>query len=217
MNYGICITTFNRFDYWNQMVDSFSKTEFLPNTKIFVSDDKSSDSRVNEKSRELLKLSADVRLFQNEENIGARKHYIKNIARFENEDVGVIINVDSDGLFNKSWMKKLDELMAKFDYNVIANVFFCSRDRNNFILDKGDYIQRNSLNGHGLSFPKLFIPFIKTKIVEGDHLDHYVYRKSKEMGLKSVCTKDSYIEHIGAQGVHSVPHFYDKATNFQHE
>lgn len=220
--YGICITTYNRYGYFQQMVDSLRASKILNHTKIFISDDFSQDENI----KKLLKTIENeswqnptviTKVFYNEKNIGSRLNYIKNISRFKNEEVDMVINLDSDAIFNKNWMIELDKLLEIFNYNVIGSVFFCdnrSRDPKNFVIEHENYIERRTMNGLGLTFPAWLIPYIETEITEVDHLDHYICRKKNEFNLKCVCTKKSYIEHIGVYGEHSDPSTIDRATNF---
>lgn len=217
VTWGIAITTYNREDIWERSVKSLAKTEFLPHTKIRIFDDASNSSK-NINLAEKYLSGQDLVILRNTNTVGSKENYRRVISSFSGSTaVDVIINLDSDAIYSPLWQKELDKLMKIFNYSVLANVFFVRHhigNPSNKLVDYGDYYERDSLNGLGLSFPGYIAQDFQIMNYPG-HMDSYIsFSLSKKYNLRSVCTKKSYIEHIGDYGVHSRSGYTDKATDF---
>lgn len=216
VNWGIGITTFNREDVWERSVKSLSKSRFLDNTKIHLIDDNSHTDTNIELAKKYLG-DYELTTFKNPITIGSEENYRQLINSFKDTDVDVIVNLDSDGIYSPMWHEKLDSLMSQYEYNVIASVFFVrvhADQSHDPCIDLGDHYERIGLNGLGLAFPSYLISEFSNPQYPR-HMDTYItFELGPKYGLKRVCTKESYIDHIGFHGVHSRPNYLDVATDF---
>lgn len=217
--FGILINTFNRFEYAEKMLKSFSNTIFIPNTIVHVTDDCSTEEdlisflekyNINNKLITLNK-------FKNSVNIGSKNNYKNSILSFEDKDVDFIINLDSDCILNKNWLVKINELINNFNENIICSSFCCkyhNGNPSNYLKNiSEDYYERETLNGLGVCFPKKLIDDFK--IYTNKHFDEYLCKELKNKhNMTCICTSMSYIQHIGVYGVHSNPYTCDISDNF---
>lgn len=217
--YGILITTFNRYDYYKTTADSLKRCDLLPGTKIFINDDCSSDPRIKEVSLDLQNYfkDYDVRLFTNEQNLGAQRNYRQSMLKFENEDVDYVINIDADCIFNKFWMKYLDQVISLFDYDVCANAFMGNLFHT-VIFQNENYIETKTSNGLGVTLPRSMMGVFKDMPdTNASPFDGFVYAECRKRNIKAVSPTNSYIEHIGYDGVNSMPNHLEKAVRFVYE
>jgi len=217
--FGIIITTFNRFEYAYKMLESFKKSNFLPNTIIKIFDDHSEDKNLLEYINNYEINDDNVKLYKyrNNYNLGSKLNYHNSILNFENEDIDYLINLDSDCILNKNWLLKLNELIYYFSEDLICSSFCCKYHHgnpDNKLLEIAEgYYERDTLNGLGVAFPKKIISEFKT--IPQQHFDGFLCKELKQKhGLRCICTRDSYIQHIGKYGVHSNPDTCDISTNF---
>jgi hypothetical protein len=206
--FGICITTCDRIDYWRRSAASLRKTDVLVGTKIIISDDFSLDPDVRLTSDSLVGNWNEVEVINihRKARLGSASNYRETLSLFDPKEFDVIINLDSDALYNRLWMRELDGLMSKYNYDVIANVFFCDDSPIypwNFVKDAGDHFERSALHGLGLSFPSRFLTEICPQVTEANHFDHCLCNYARAKQMKFACPKKSYIEHIGDHGVNS--------------
>lgn len=218
--YGILITTFNRYDYYKTMADSLKRCELLLGTKIFISDDCSTDPRIKEISLDLQShfKEFDVRLFTNEQNLGAQRNYRRSMLRFENEDVDHVINIDADCIFNKFWMKYLDQVISLFDYDVCANAFMGDL-YHTVIFQNENYIETKTSNGLGLTLPRSMMQIFRDMPdTNSVGFDGYVEQECRKRNMRCVSPVNSYVEHIGHDyGVNARPGRSEKAVRFVYE
>ena len=224
MKYGIAITSYNRYDYVQEFIESFERTHILDETTILVSDDNSEDERVRQAFQGFKERNPqlDVILSRNTNNMGSKAHYLNVMSRLRDMGCDYLINIDSDSIFNPNWMTELDKLLQHFDYNILGSVFFTdtskTTDPSNWIKEyNDDYVEKNSLNGLGLALPSFYVDQWEIDAREGryEHFDAYIGTKRHDYNMKCFSTKISYMDHIGETGVNSRPGaLCDKAINF---
>lgn len=218
-NYGINITSYNRFSYLKTTLESFKKTIFLPNTVVIITDDASTDPDVITYLQKYTIENSNVTLKKNfnKVNLGSKENYHKSLLTFLSEEIDFIINLDSDTLFNKEWMVKNDEIIKKFGTDIISSSFCCKyhhgNPNNKLELLEENFFERDTLNGLGVCFPIYILQdFLKPT---SKHFDEYLCKELKQKyNMRCICTKDSYMQHIGLFGVHSGPSTCDVSDNF---
>jgi len=217
--FGIILTTFNRYEYLEKTLETLSKTNFLPNTIIKIFDDCSTENKVIELLNNFNLIDNNVKLIKifNKNNLGSKENYKRSIISFENDDIDYIVNLDSDCLLNKDWLIKLNQLINNFEHNIICSSFSCLYHHGNpfnYVKEIDDcYYERDTLNGLGVCFPKILIK--EFKLETHKHFDEYLCKELKnKYNMRCICTKTSYIQHIGVYGVHSNPNTCDISTNF---
>jgi len=217
--FGIVLTTFDRFEYAQQMFMTLKTSSFLPNTILYISDDCSIDSNLINMIDDFSVDDNNLKIIKNfnKTNLGSKQNYQKSILFFEDKDVDFIINLDSDCLLNSKWLIKINELINDFDENIICSSFCCKYHHGNpynyLKTIKENYYERDTLNGLGVCFPKSLLNDFK--IETHKHFDEYLCKELKnKYNMTCICTKDSYIQHIGIYGVHSSPNTCDISNNF---
>jgi GT2 family glycosyltransferase len=217
--FGINVTTYNRYKYLLSTLESLKKTIFLPDTVLIITDDNSQEQdTINYlKNYNIENENIKIRKIFNESNLGSKDNYHKSLLSFIDEDVDFIVNIDSDCLLNKQWLLKINELINEFDDNIICSSFCCKyhfgNPNNKLEIIKEKYYERDTLNGMGICFPKKILhEFYNHSPL---HFDGYLCHDLKNRyKMRCICTSISYMQHIGAYGVHSNPHAYDCSDNF---
>jgi len=217
--FGVNLTTFNRFEYLKKTLDSLSKTIFLPNTVLLITDDCSTDINVINLLNDFIINNENVKLIKyfNKSNLGSKNNYIKSILYFEQFDIEFLVNLDSDCILNNKWLIELNKLINTFDENIICSSFCCKfhhGNPHNYIrLIEENYYERDTLNGLGVCFSKKLINDFN--IETNKHFDEFLCKELKnKYKMRCICTSTSYIQHIGLYGVHSNPSTCDISDNF---
>lgn len=219
MKFGINITTYNRFDYARTMLESLKKTVFLNKTVIRITDDASTEtSLINYLSSYIIEdPNVTLKKLFNTNNLGSKRNYQHSLLGFEEEDVDFIVNLDSDCILNKDWLLKNKEVIEKFGKNILSSSFCCryhhGNPSNKMVPLEDNFYERDTLNGLGICFSKEILSEFKKE--SHMHFDSYLNLELKpKHNLRCICTKDSYIQHIGIRGENSHPGSVDLSDNF---
>ena len=204
--FGINITTFNRFEYLFKTLESLKKTIFIPNSIIKITDDNSTDINVINYLNNYSIENQNIELNFNENNIGSFKNYQKTILTFADKNIDFLISLDSDCIMNPNWLLEINKLINIFGENIICSSFCCKYHHGNpgnpLIEVNENYYERTTLNGLGICFPKYLIEDFKENMPA--HFDSTLCGKIKQKhNMKCICTKVSFMQHIGLNGEHS--------------
>ena len=202
----ICLYTFVaagdaqdfRYRFMEKSIPSFLKSDFPPNTKIVISDDCSKDSRVREllskieqpKNAEIEFIFRETRLGCDRNMVSTMRHALK-----QTKDQ-FIITADSDVLYNPQWINKLIEAKESVPKDIRLGMLTCFETKSHKVI--GDFNEllydKKTVGG--------FCAFVNRDLVMHERLnieawDHSVNSIGRDKGYKFLCTKVSYVQHMG--------------------
>lgn len=203
----IVLNTWNRFPLMQVCVQTLMDSDLPKDIEIYVYDDHSSDERVIPFLQSL-----PVRLFRFETQQGCdeaiknslKQVYAKLVAEKGDSKVPYLIHVEDDVYFHSQWywelLKMLDYANAHDVKVGLATVFRCSAHatKNEKKMEKVfDYLPH-------VGAPTLLI---HTSLLEklspgGKGFDWDIGSLCQRQGLEIICSKRSWVEHLGQIGAH---------------
>jgi hypothetical protein len=120
---SLCITTLNRFDnFLSKSLDNY--LEYLNNNlidEIIISDENGNDyEKIQEKYKEILKITPKFKIYKNEEKLGVFKNKLKVCSYASNEYIALI---DSDNFPDEKYFETIKKYIEtnhkKFPKNII--------------------------------------------------------------------------------------------------
>jgi len=212
MNIGM--TTYNRYSYLLRSIKSLFSTTFNDPTNLFIFDDASEDARIKKLLESLgHKENLNVNIIYNKKNIGCDPNMLLSIKEaFKNTDDDYVITTDSDAIYNPEWYNNLKKRTLETQ-GKISGVSTFNTPSHPTIGDYNEHlVEKESLGGFALAIKREVFEQIPSNQRSWDWL---FTELSRDQGYKMLCTKDSYAEHIGKYGVHSVQGDEgDEAQNF---
>lgn len=219
----ILLTTFNRAKYLKASLQSLLESD-LGDSTLHIYDDCSEQPETLEilKSFHLdLSLKCPTHFFKNKNNLGCDKN-ITTSARKVIEKTGCdyIVTTDSDTIYHKDW---LTFLKAQFEFKNLDGVAAISlfNTYNHKVIEEFDeHLNiKESLGGMTVAVKSsYFLEMDETTATEGKPWfcwDWEVVNAAAKKGEKLLCSKESYVQHIGKFGVHSRGDgSWDRCNNF---
>lgn len=212
MNIGM--TCYNRYSYLLRSIKSLFNTNFDEPTDLFIFDDASEDVRIKKLLESLgHKENLNVNINYNKKNIGCDPNMLLSIkTAFDNTDDDYVITTDSDAIYNPEWYNNLKKRTLEIKEKV-AGVSTFNTPSHPEIGKYNEYlVEKESLGGFALAINRDLFEQISLNQPSWDWTFTKIAQQQK---LKMLCTKDSYAEHIGKYGVHSMQGDEgDEAQNF---
>lgn len=219
MKYSIGMTTYNRPEYLKTTLDTLAKSDLTLAKEVLIFDDGSSGNVIQMLKEFKGKLNVPVKIYRNRKSLGANL----NIAQacdfiFNKNDLAILI--DSDSKFGKQWLNKINEAVILCDRENIAwgyiSVFNTPNHKtikniNSFLVQKKD------LGSFGTIIKKeIFKKMTKNENFRKRNVSFdWKYGWQCDLDKKLIlCTKNSYIQHIGLSGTNSNKNSVDIGVNF---
>ncbi len=211
---NVAMTCYNRYSYLLRSIKSLFNTNFNEPTNLFIFDDASEDVRIKKLLESLgRKENLNVNITYNKKNIGCDPNMLLSIkVAFDNTDDDYVITTDSDAIYNPEWYNNLKDRTLEIKEN-IAGVSTFNTPSHPTIKEYNEHlVEKESLGGFALAINRDLFKQISSNQPSWD----WTFTKiAKEQNLKMLCTKDSYADHIGKYGVHSIQGDEgDEAQNF---
>ena len=213
----LALTTYNRFDILQRSIKSLFMSLFLPDTKLVIADDCSSDVRVKTFLSDIVKSTISnlsIELILREKRLGCNQNMISTIKYcFEKSKEQFVISIDSDTVYNSQWMIKMIEAKDSVKNDKIGMLTIydstwhgTEKQYNNFLKTKHD------LGGFSCLLNKdlFMLPQLKIEAWDWSYVN-----LCKSNNYLMLCTLNSYVQHIGKSGEHSDgSDGWDHAANF---
>lgn len=208
----IGITTYNRKAMLERMARSLHESDLSRATcHIRVYDDCSSEYGYDF----LKKLFPDaVSITINETNKRSDQNIFSMYKDFLATGDEYFFNADSDLIFNKEWLNFILDNFDKTDG--ILSVFNTVNHKEKKKDADPLFIQKVDIGSAGTFFSRERMEQIVSSVQETDslHLDWDYSARFTSMGIRILCSKDSYVQHIGLAGQNSVSSMADFGEGF---
>lgn len=218
----ILLPTYNRPETLKRCLGSLNKTNWLYSYKIrpelIISDDNSTLPEVinviNSAKYDLTAI--DLAKIFNKENVGPNRHFINLMTHWGFGDYNILLNADM--IFNPEWFQKFMEAKDSIQEKIgMLTVFNCQKTHP-FIGEYNDLVGlKDTMGACCTMFHKDIINHPRMQNFD-NHIDWIASEVCNELCLKKFCTKLSWVEHIGHDGINKHGDgSIDKATDFQGE
>ena len=220
--YILAMTCYERFSYLKRTLESLLESDLSLCKKIYLVDDCSRDPRIK---KYLSNLPEIFEVYYNQKNLGVDYNMLKSykIAFEANPESSNIVSIDSDCLYKKEWLTEIDKATNVFnDWGLITTF---NTNVHQVVEKAGDYLIKKSAGGFSALMRKKLLQEVledKDKIANGafelksgDTSWDLIYNnKVHKNGMKIICTKTSFTDHIGKFGSHANGINFDQAENF---
>ena len=215
---NIVLTTYNRYEYLEPSLRSLYSSIFSQEDSIWIYDDCSTDPKIKTLLTEHSRKTPETHLHFNEQNLGCDLNVYHSIKRtFEKTNEDFIVVTDSDAIYNDQWLSFLKSQLLMYPRVGMLSVFNSPKAHAVKYEINERLVKKDSVNGLGVALNrKVFENIDPTVILSGHRCfcwDWQFITLCNNMGYDILCSKNSYIEHIGKFGVHSKGRI-DLAENF---
>jgi glycosyltransferase involved in cell wall biosynthesis len=154
--------------------------------------------------------------FQNK-NVGPNKHFM-NLMTDNIEGDEHIILLNADIIFNPDWFIKFIEAKKSIKDTIGMLTIFNCQKTHPFIREYNELVGlKDTMGACATMFHRDVITHPRMQNFD-NHIDWIASEVCNELGLKKFCTKVSWVDHIGHDGINKhADGSIDKATNFQGE
>ncbi len=216
---GLLVTTFNRPEYLERCMDSLKKAD-LKDVRVLFVDDASTDQR----TIELIKNFPSHYSIIQKTNTGIAGSLLKGYNFFFSMGCEFVINLDSDAIVKKDFIKKISDLRYRFTNDIITGFNTITKNENGIvrhpILEQHeDYCIKKSCGGiNYLITRKIYDSFLqkalKNCIGKKGDWDNYFCGIAQSNNIKYISTTPSVVQHIGEESSIGKRVNPDKAHDF---
>lgn len=212
----IGITTYNRKELISYTSASLFSIRNLNFEDVYVFDDCS--TAYDEVYLKSIYSGANIIRFHS--NLGADKNIERAYRCFLNSDYDYFFNADSDLVFSENILDIIEDIVSnlKKEEPILFSVF---NTKNHLTIDNFNekLLIKKDVGACGTIFNKkaihLFINKLPLKYEKRyPSVDHAFCAIYKKEGFKILCTKKSYVQHIGIDGQNSSSFNFDWGENF---
>ena len=209
-NITIGITTYNRKSILKMMAKSYHESNlFGANLHVRIYDDKSSEF-----NKDFLKdlFPEASTIVVNEVNKKSDLNILSMYQDFLTTDDDYFFNADSDLIFDTGWLQYILDNFDKTDG--ILSVF--NTLNHSVVAEDGLFLQKKDIGSAGTFFSRERVQQIVSFSNASDNLllDWGFCKKFIDMGVRILCSKRSYVQHIGLNGQNSLSCMADFGENF---
>ncbi len=193
--FGIC--TYNRKEILQRSISSLKNVDCLDSVDIIIFDDCSTE--YDEKYlRDLIPFVSQI--IVQPRNFGADKNTSDMYEFFCTSEYDWLFNADSDLIYSKDIVNKINEY--KDTCNGFMTFFNCINHRD--VGEKSGFVLKDEVGAAGCLLNKDIVKFILDKIkYRTTGFDVNFSRLLIQSGHDLICTKQSYVQHIGVVGFNS--------------
>lgn len=211
----ISMTTYNRYEYLWTSLESLLKSEFPPNSTLFISDDHSTDRNVIDLLKSIEGRTIDglnIEVLYRQMNVGVGINATEAARQcFASSKDDYIILTNSDAIYNPRWILELMKARENLIYSGVNNIGAITAFNMEY-KDKDPYGHqvtgttpsgvrvKKSCGGLGVMINR--VPFFNTFITRNGWDCRFV-DTCYLMNYGIYCTDKSYVQHIGVKGLHS--------------
>lgn len=210
---GIC--TYNRKNIINYTSRSLKEVENIEKTDVRIYDDCSEEYDVD-----FLKqvYSMATKVSRNEKNTGADYNTRSMIMDFAKSDNDYLFIADSDLVFNKDILVHIEKIIDELEKNGKMVIFslFNAHTHETIKEFNEDLVVKKEIGAAGTVISKkAVLEFINKEYNGKISIDNFFSNILREKGNEILCTKNSYVQHIGIVGQNSFVDSVDIGVNFK--
>ena len=213
---GLAICTWNRPLYLEPCLNSVKHCD-LSNVITVLVDDASGDSDTLNLIREF---DLDTPLIKIYKTRRRQIHHSLDLAWCLLKGLGCryLANLDGDAIVSPSWLGALQSLHRRLDAPEKTILSAFNKDADSSVIEEAeDYRIKRKLGGICYFFQSGLLSSIRPLLfdIAWDNLVGGYFTGRYADGYRLICTRPSYVQHIGAIGMNSGPHKqFDYATDF---
>lgn len=214
----ISLVTWERSSILERSLTSLAACNFPPDSHIVITDDKSSNPKVLESIhtfKDKVKDKVDIEIRIREKRLQSWVNNVDNMKYcFSKTKDDHIICLESDGLYNKNFLFKFVEFKASCEKNVqIGMLSLFHYDRLKTIGEHNSFLKEKEAVG---AFCTMFHRRVIHGLAVKRGFDWAAIELCKRIGLKILCSKQSYAQHIGIgqESMNSPEHMNVVAKDF---
>lgn len=197
MNIAIGITSFNRKEYLQAMVDSLRRSRGIERCAIRVYDDCSSDYD-KETLRELIPEATEI--VRRDTNMGSDRNIRQMYIDFLKTTDDVFVAIDSDLLFNPTWIEFIEKYFPKTDgimslYNSAMHATIGKVQIEDVI-----FAEKEHVGSAAVVMSRDVVQMIADNIPAGDAYDWRWSKYLRKTEKRLLVSDISYIQHVGLHG-----------------
>lgn len=189
---GLVITSYERYEYLQQCLQSVAKSDFPADMTAIIVDDCSKDKRV----RELLNgfsFSIPTEIIFNKRRKGNQKNIINAFDRFVFRRYELLMNLDNDAIVKPDWIKVLLRLHEKYPERIVSG-FDTQRHKAKKYFS--NHVFKESIGGiNMLLTAELYQNFLRRTLMNYHYWD---WRMSRLRKSDFVVARPSMVQHIGS-------------------
>lgn len=195
----ISLVTWERHQILEKSLISLAACNFPPDSHMVIADDKSSDPKVLESIntfKDKVKDKVDVEIRVREKHLQSWINNIDNMKYcFSKTNADYIVCLESDGIYNKDFLFKFAELKNSCGKGTtIGMLSLFHYDRLKTVRDHNPHLKEKDAVG---AFCTLFHRRVIHGLTVKRGFDWAAIEFCKQNGLKILCSKKSYAQHIG--------------------
>ncbi len=211
MKITIGVTTFNRRELLQLTAESLARSASLEYCNIRIYDDCSDQFSVSDIKN---MFPVDVNIIRREKNIGADENMRRMYIDFLDTGDDALVNCDADLLFRGDWIQLLTTLLPQTDgvlslYN--SSNHPCVHELR--ILET-PLVEKEHLGSAGTVFSREIVAAIVHNVPSSRSYDWDWSRFLRREEKRLLCTRDSYVQHIGLDGHNSGKESIDYGLRF---
>lgn len=206
------ITTYNRLDILKKSIASLKSSKIPKNCKIRIYDDCSPDYG----REELVELIPEAEvIYIQSQNRGSDGNIWTMYNDFvqRNKSGDVLVNCDSDLIYNNNWLYDALEALKKTDG--VLSVF--NTNNHQVINDLGEFVSKKDIGSAGTLFKYEIVQSIIDRFPD-ICLSAFDYKWCdflQKKGIQLLCTRESLVQHIGIDGFNSDISSFDYGIGFK--
>jgi len=208
----ISLTTYNRYDYLSRSLNSLLRSQFKSGDELFIWDDASDDPRVVDLLSSLtLHDNLTIHVSRRLTNVGVKKNATDGIREcFKETGSQYIVLTNSDAIYNPQWLTKIEETRSTLERQGILigaitafNMEYSDKEQYGHRVI--GYVNRTirvkeSVGGLGVMINR----DVFENMEQTPHgWDCWYVDACIRMCYGMFATDKSYVQHIGAEGLHS--------------
>ena len=214
---NIVLPTYNRLDYLKRSLGSLLLTD-IEEDCLWAYDDASSERGV--KDFLLEHECPKFKIHFNERNLGCDHNVYQSIKKtFERTDDQFLTVTDPDAIYHPEWLSFIKRKLADHNDIGLLSVFNTENHPERGVCEDAELCEKKSVGGLALAINRDIFEKVDPNVILDRH-SHFCWdwqcvTLCNKMGYKILCSKDSYVDHIGFVGVHSRREGQgDQAQNF---
>lgn len=215
---NVVLPTYNRLDYLKRSTNSLLDSEMTEEDFVWVYDDASFEEGVKDF---LLKNESDkFKVSFNEKNLGCDLNVYESIKKtFQSTTEDFVVVTDPDAIYNSQWLEFIKQKLSTHKNIGLLSVFNTENHLEVEPHKDSELCIKESVGGLAVAVNRKIFERVNPNIVLPYHKnfcwDWQCVALCRDLRYDIVCSRDSYVDHIGFIGVHSRSEkTADRAQNF---
>lgn len=200
---GIVIPVFNRPDYIIRCFESLRDSNIHNAVLVIVDDNSTIETKKIIEEFELRNIV--IHKIYKTDDRGMFVSFVMGFDYICNRfpDIKHLITLDSDTIHKRDWLDRIIDLRKSYSKETLVTGY--NSTLHDTISTHDNYVIKKSCGGINMLFSKsMYKGFIRDAFVRTKNLwDWEVVKNCSSRKIPILCTRPSYIQHIGVEGLHS--------------